>query len=44
MTKFPNAENQDFKKMVRTLGSMTQKAGEKVKDNWATEERMKQGV
>lgn len=43
MTKFSNADNEDFKKLSCTLGFMIQKSGPKVEANWAFEARMKQG-
>lgn len=43
MTKFSNADDEDFKKLSRTLESMLQKSGPKVEANWAIEARMKQG-
>lgn len=43
MTKFPNADNEDFKKLSRTLDLMIQKSGPKVDANWALEACMKQG-
>lgn len=42
MTKFSNAENEDFKKLSRTLEIMLQKSGPKVEANWTTEARTKQ--
>ena len=44
MTKFPNAEDPDFKKLSRVLVSMVQKATFKIEKNWYSEGRMKQGV
>ena len=44
MTKFPSAEDQDFKKLSRVLVSMIQKANVKIKKNWHSEGLMKQGV
>lgn len=43
MTKFSNADNEDFKKLSRTLELMLQKSGSKVEANWALEARLKQG-
>lgn len=43
MTKFSNADNEDFKKLSRTLKSMLQKSKPKVEANWALEAHMKQG-
>lgn len=43
MTKFSNAENDDFKKMSRTLEFMLQKSTAKVEANWTLEGRIKQG-
>ena len=43
MTKFPNADDEDFKKLSRTLEFMLQKSGPKVEANWASEAHMKQG-
>lgn len=43
MTKFPDVENEDFKKVTRTLEFMFEKARHKVEANWALETRMKQG-
>ncbi|MCJ1265885.1 hypothetical protein MMC22_005767 [Lobaria immixta] len=44
MTKFPNADDEDFKKLSRTLEFMLQKSGPKVEANWASEAHMKQAV
>lgn len=43
MTKFPEADNEDFKKLSRTLEFMLQKSGSKVEANWTLEARMRQG-
>lgn len=43
MTKFPNLDDEDFKKLSRTLEFMLQKSGPKVEANWASEAHMKQG-
>ena len=43
MTKFPDASNDDFKKISGTLRSMAQKAGTRVEDNWSSEALIKQG-
>lgn len=44
MTKFPNVENADFKKIVRILTSMTKNAGAKVESNWSVEVLRKRGA
>lgn len=43
MTKFSDADNEDFKKLSRTLESMLQKCENKVDTNWALEPRTKKG-
>lgn len=43
MTKFSDADNEDFKKLSRTLEFMLQKSENKVETNWALEPRTKQG-
>lgn len=43
MTKFSNADNEDFKKLSHTLEFMLQRAGPKVEANWTFEARTKQG-
>lgn len=40
MTKFPDVENEDFTKLARILKFMIQKAGGKVKNNWALESKV----
>ncbi|MCJ1462542.1 hypothetical protein MMC07_001144 [Pseudocyphellaria aurata] len=42
MTKFPDVENEDFKKLSRILESMLGKSRHKVEANWALETCMKQ--
>ena len=44
MTKFPNAENADFRKIVRTLSSMMKNAGAEVESNWSVEALRKRGA
>ena len=44
MTKFSNAENADFRKIVRILTSMMQNAGAKVESNWRVEVLRKRGM
>lgn len=43
MTKFSNADNEDFKKLSHTLEFMLQRSGPKVEANWASEARTIQG-
>lgn len=43
MTKFSNAEDEDFKKLSRILESMFRKSGPKVEGNWDRELCTKQG-
>lgn len=43
MTKFSNADDEDFKKLSHTLEFMVQKSGLKVETNWTLEANMKQG-
>ena len=44
MTKFPNAANADFRKIVRILTSMMKNAGAKVESNWSVEVLRKRGA
>ena len=44
MTKFPNAENADFRKIIRTLSSMMKNAGAEVESNWRVEVLRKRGA
>ena len=44
MTKFSNAENADFRKIVRILTSMIQTSGAKVESNWSVESLRKRGA
>ena len=44
MTKFSNAENADFRKIVRILISMMENAGAKVENNWSVEALTKRGA
>lgn len=43
MTKFSTADNEDFKRLSRTLNLMLQKSKPKVEANWTAEARVKQG-
>ncbi|KAK3178319.1 hypothetical protein OEA41_000452 [Lepraria neglecta] len=44
MTKFPNAESTDFKKIARTVAAMIDKAGAKIQSNWECEAREKEAT
>lgn len=44
MTKFSNAENADFRKIVRILTSMMKDACAKVESNWSVEVLRKRGA
>lgn len=44
MTKFPNAENTDFKKITRPVAAMINKAGAKIQSNWECEARKKEAT
>ncbi len=44
MTKFSNAENADFRKIVRILTSMMKNAGAKIESNWSVEALRKRGA
>ena len=44
MTKFSDAENADFRKIVRILTSMIQTSGAKVESNWRVEALRKRGA
>ena len=44
MTKFSNAENADFRKIVRILTSMMENVGAKVESNWSVEALRKRGA
>lgn len=44
MTKFSNAENADFGKIVHILTSMIQNSGAKVESNWSVEALRKRGT
>ena len=43
MTKFSTPNNEDFKRLSRTLDLMLQKSEPKVEANWVAEARVKQG-
>ncbi|MCJ1267122.1 hypothetical protein MMC22_007007 [Lobaria immixta] len=44
MTKFSNIDNEDFKKVSRTLEFMLEKSGPQVENTWALEARMKKAL
>ena len=44
MTKFPNAESTEFKKIARTVAVMIDKAGAKIQSNWECEARKKEAT
>ena len=44
MTRFPNAGNADFRKIVRILTSMMKNAAAKIEGNWRVEVLRKRGA